>query len=109
MSIDNNLKVAINKIFQSESDKNTVSEDILVNIGIDPNSLIGDAEKQLAEDALEEEEWLKKLFYDSIIAKASSEIELHNNLNDEIVEYCDITENQPLHENYKVLLATYGN
>ena len=58
---------------------------------------------------MEEEEWLKKLLYYSIIAKAANEIELHNNLNNEIVEYCDITENQPLLENYKVLLATYGN
>ena len=58
---------------------------------------------------MEEEEWLKKLLYDSIIAKAANEIELHNNLNNEIVEYCDITENKLLLENYKGLLAAYGN
>jgi hypothetical protein len=57
---------------------------------------------------MEEEEWLKKLLYDSIIAKAANEIELHNNLNNEIVEYCDITENKLLLENYNVLRATFG-
>lgn len=82
MSIDNKLKEEIERLFQSESDKNTVSEDFLFEKGIDPNSLVGDAEIQLAKDVLEEEEWLKKLMYDSIIAKASNELELHNNLND---------------------------
>lgn len=109
MSIDNKLQEEIERLFQSESDKNTVSEDFLVEKGIDPNSLVGDAEIQLAMDVLEEEEWLKKLMYNSIIAKASNELELHNKLNYEIVEYCDITENPVLLENYQVLLVTYGN
>lgn len=103
-----NLKEAIDKIFQSESDKNSVSEDFLVEKEIKPNSLIGDAEIQHAKDAIEEEEWLKKLLYDSIIAKAANEIAHHESLNDEILEYCDVTENQTLHNKYIDLLIKFG-
>ncbi len=38
----------------------------------------------------EEEVWLKKMFYDSIVAKATSEIAHHESLNEEIFEYCDV-------------------
>ena len=103
------LKSEIDRIFQNESDKNSFSEDFLVENGISPDSLIGDAEIQLSKEAREEDEWLKKLIYDSIIARAANEIELHNNLSDEIIEYCVITENQALLENYKGLLAKYEN
>jgi hypothetical protein len=108
MIIDNSLKEKIDSLFKAESHKNTISEDFLVNNGIDPNSLIGDAEIQLAKEAMEEEEWLKKLIYDSIIAKAANNLELHSNLNEELVEYCDVTENQNLFNMYTQLLATYG-
>ena len=56
---------------------------------------------------MEEEEWLKKLIYDSIIAKAANNSELQNSLNQEIVEYCDVTENQVLLNKYIDLLVKY--
>jgi hypothetical protein len=108
MGINFELKEAIEKIFQAESDKNTVTEDFLIENGISSDSLIGDAEIQLAKEAMEEEEWLKKLIYDSIIAKAANNLELHSNLNEELVEYCDVTENQNLFNRYTQLLETYG-
>ena len=103
------LKSDLDKKFQDESDNNTVSEDFLVENGIDPNSLIGDAEMQLAKDALEEEEWLKKLMYDSIMAHISDDMITHANLNEEIVEHCEITEQYILLQDYFFLLEKYTN
>jgi hypothetical protein len=108
MNTNLSLKEAIQKIFESENESNSVTEDFLIENGISPDSLIGDAEIQLAKEAMEEEEWLKKLIYDSIIAKAANNLELHSNLNEELVEYCDVAENQNLFNRYTQLLETYG-
>ena len=106
MNLD--LKEAIEKIFESENESNSVSEDFLIENGISPDSLIGDAEIQLAKDAMEEEEWLKKLIYDSIIAKVANNLELYSNLYEEFVEYCNVTENQNLFNKYTQLFETFG-
>jgi hypothetical protein len=102
-----NLKEAIDKIFQAESDKNTVTEDFLIENGIDPETLIGDAELQLAQDAMEEEEWLKKLMYDSIMATISNNLDIHASLKEEITEHCERTEQYILLQDYFLLLEKY--
>jgi hypothetical protein len=107
MKIDNNLKEKIDTFFQREIDKNSVTSEDLIQNGINPNDLIGEEEIKLAIDMMEEEEWLKKLIYDSIIAKAANNSELHNSLNHEIVEYCDLTENEVLLNKYIDLLVKY--
>jgi hypothetical protein len=107
MIIDNSLKEKIDNLFKAESDKNTVSEDFLVNNGIDPNSLIGDTEIQLAKDAMEEEEWLKKLMYDSIMATISNNLDIHASLKEEITEHCERTEQYILLQDYFLLLEKY--
>lgn len=90
-----------------EIDKNSVASEDLIQNGINPNDLIGEEEIKLAIEIMEEEEWLKKLIYDSIIAKAANNSELQNSLNQEIVEYCDVTENQVLLNKYIDLLVKY--
>jgi hypothetical protein len=108
--MNNNLSLreAIENFFKSENEINSVSEDFLIENGISPDSLIGDAEIQLSKEAMEEEEWLKKLIYDSIIAKAANNLELHSKLHEELVEYCNVTENQDLFNSYTQLLEKYG-
>jgi hypothetical protein len=103
------LKSEIDKIFQIESESNSVSEDFLFENGIDPNSLIGDAEIQLAKDALEEEEDLKKMINVSIISAINKEFEIHKKLHDEILEHFDRTEQYVLAQDYLFLLEKYTN
>jgi hypothetical protein len=103
------LKSEIDRIFQNESDKNSFSEDFLVENNIIPDSLIGDAEIQLAKDAMEEEEELKKMINDSIITAINDEFEIHRKLHDEILEHFERTEQYVLAQDYIFLLEKYTN
>lgn len=103
------LKTEIDRIFQNESDKNSFSEDFLFENSISPDSLIGDAEIQLAKDAMEEEEELKKMINDSIITAMNDEFEIHRKFHDEILEHFERTEQYVLAQDYLFLLEKYTN
>lgn len=108
--MESNYKIreAIQKIFNEEFDKNSFSSEYFIKKGFNPNELLGAGEVALAKEMNEEEEWLKKMIYDSIVAKGTNEIAHHESLNEEILEYCDVTENQTLLNKYIDLLIKFG-
>ncbi len=103
------LKEAIDKIFLDEAEENSVSSDFFTENGIKIEDLIGEEEMKLAVEAIEEQEWLNKLMYDSITAKVSKNLPVHIQLHAEIVEHCEETEKQTILEKYNTLLTAYGN
>ena len=64
---------------------------------------------KLAVEAIEEQEWLNKLIYDSITAKISNNLPVHIQLHAEIVEHCEETEKHTILDKYNTLLAAYSN
>ncbi len=108
MEPNNNLREAIQKIFNEESANNSFSSEYFVQKGINPNDLLVAGEVALTKEMNEEEELLKKLIYDSIVAKSANDLALYKILNDEILEYCDVTENQTLINKYIDLLIKFG-
>ena len=107
MSIEQNIKIEIEKIFQREIDRNTFSNEELEKFGINQLEPLDKDEIALAEEMEREEIWLKKLFYDSIIAALNGDSVTHNKLDQEIIEYCEISEEILLLSNYKILLDKY--
>ena len=107
----NNLKLkeAIDKIFLDEAEANSVSSDFFTENGIKIEDLIGEEEIKLAIEAIEEQEWLNKLIYDSIIAKVSNNLPVHIQLHAKIVEHCEETEKHTILDKYNTLLTEYGN
>jgi hypothetical protein len=103
------LKEAIDKIFLDEAEANSVSSDFFNENGIKIEDLIGEEEMKLAVEAIEEQEWLNKLMYDSITAKISKNLPVHIQLHAEIIEYCEQTEKQTILDKYNTLLTAYGN
>ena len=109
MKNNSNLKDAIDKIFLDEGEENSVSSDFFTENGIKIEDLLGEEEIKLAIEAIEEENWLNKLMYDSITAKISNNLPVHIQLHAEIVEHCEETEKQTILDKYNTLLAAYGN
>jgi len=106
MNREDNLKEAIDKIFLDEAEANSVSSDFFTENGIKIEDLI---EMKLAVEAIEEQEWLNKLIYDSITAKISNNLPVHIQLHAQIVEHCEETEKHTILEKYNTLLTAYGN
>jgi hypothetical protein len=104
-----NLKDAIDKIFLDEAEANSVSSDFFVENGIKIEDLIGEEEIKLAIEAIQEQEWLNKLMYDSITAKTSNNLSEHVQLHTEIIEHCEETEKYTILDKYNALLAEYNN
>jgi hypothetical protein len=109
MNREDNLKEAIDKIFLDEVEENSVSSDFFTENGIKIEDLIGEEEIKLAIEAIEEQEWLNKLMYDSITAKISNNLPVHIHLHAQIVEHCEETEKHTILEKYNTLLTAYGN
>jgi hypothetical protein len=109
MNREDNLKEAIDKIFLEEAEANSVSSDFFTENGIKIEDLIGEEEIKLAIEAIEEQEWLNKLIYDSITAKVSNNLPMHIQLHAKIVEHCEETEKHTILEKYNTLLTAYGN
>ncbi len=109
--MENNLKLkdAIDKIFLDEAEENSVSSDFFTENGIKIEDLIGEEEIKLAVEAIQEQEWLNKLIYDSITAKISNNLPVHIQLHAEIVEHCEETEKHTILDKYNTLLAAYSN
>ena len=104
-----NLKDAIDKIFFDEAEANSVSSDFFTENGIKIEDLIGEEEIKLAIEAIQEEEWLNKLMYDSITAKTANNFPVHVQLHAEIIEHCEETEKHTILDKYNALLAAYNN
>jgi hypothetical protein len=109
MNHEDNLKEAIDKIFLDEAEENSVSSDFFTENGIKIEDLLGEEEMKLAIEAIQEQEWLNKLIYDSITAKISNNLLVHIQLHAEIVEHCEETEKQTILEKYNTLLTAYSN
>jgi hypothetical protein len=109
MNQEGNLKDAIDKIFLDEAEENSVSSDFFTENGIKIEDLLGEEEMKLAIEAIEEQEWLNKLIYDSIIAKVSNNLPVHIQLHAQIVEHCEETKKHTILEKYNTLLTAYSN
>jgi len=109
MNREDNLKEAIDKIFLDEAEANSVSSDFFTENGIKIEDLIGEEEMKLAVEAIEEQEWLNKLIYDSITAKVSNNLPVHIQLHEQIVEHCEETEKHTILDKYNTLLTAYRN
>ncbi len=109
MNREDNLKEAIDKIFLDEAEANSVSSDFFTENGIKIEDLLGEEEFKLAIEAIQEQEWLNKLMYDSITAKISNNLLVHIQLHAEIVEHCEETEKHTILDKYNTLLAAYSN
>lgn len=109
MNQKNSLKDAIDKIFLDEAESNSVSSDFFTENGIKIEDLIGEEEIKLAIEAIQEQEWLNKLMYDSITAKTANNLSVHVQLHTEIIEHCEETEKHTILDKYNALLADYSN
>jgi hypothetical protein len=102
------LKEAIDNIFEEYNELNSYSVELSDQKGcyLDNADATGDIE--LANQMMQEEEWLKKLIYEAITAQISNDLTLYKSLEKEFVDYCDISKEVFLLNKYYSLLETFS-